>query len=103
MGRIYEEVTGTRKDIGTLDGKVDQALKQTADHEARMRTLETQAAQSADHETRIKGLEDTVAPIADHRTRLPAVERKVWLASGAVGIVVGGATVAATLLAGTGR
>lgn len=103
MGRIYEEVTATRKDIGILDGKVEQALRQTADHEARMRTLETQAAQSADHEARIKGLEDTVAPIADHKTRVPALEKRVWMAAGAVGLIVGGASVAATLLAGTGR
>lgn len=99
MGRIYEEVTGARKDIGTLDGKVEQALRQTADHEARMRTLETQAAQSADHEVRIKNLEDTVAPIADHKTRLPAVERKVWMAAGIVAFVSAGAAIGGTLVA----
>lgn len=98
MGRIYEEVTATRKDIGTLDNKVEQALKQTADHEARVRTLETQAAQSTDHESRIKALEDTMAPIADHRTRLPAVERKVWMATGVTAFLAAGAAAGATLL-----
>lgn len=103
MGRVYEEVTGARKDISTLDSKVEQALHQGADHEMRVRALETQAAQSTDHETRIKVLEDAVAPIADHKTRVPALEKRVWLACGAVGLVVGGASVAATLLAGAGH
>lgn len=93
MGRVYEEVTAARKDISSLDSKVEQALKQGDDHEQRIRALQEQAARTSDHPELIEKLSQ----------RQTAVEKKVWMAAGAVGLVVGGASIAATLLAGTGR
>jgi hypothetical protein len=86
MGRVYEEVTAARKDISSLDSKVEQALKQGDDHEQRIRGLENQAAQSSDHEQRIS-----------------SVEKRVWMATGVTALLAAGASAAATLLAGTGR
>lgn len=40
LGQIYNEVTGSRREISTLTEAVKTALALGADHEARIRTLE---------------------------------------------------------------
>lgn len=98
--RLYDETKEMRNDVAGIRGDLRDVatmmrttIEQGHDHEARIRTLEEQAAKTADHPARLDG----------HDRRLFSLEKKVWIASGAVGLVVGGASVAATLLAGAGR
>lgn len=108
--RLYDKIEEMRSDVASMASDVrnlattiQPVVMQVGDHETRIRDAERTIEPMKDHEERIKGLEEAVGPIADHKTRLPAVERKVWMAAGAVGLIVGGASVAATLLAGAGR
>jgi hypothetical protein len=118
---MYKEMLATHQAVRDVSGKLDGALeaharrlddhdKDLSDHEARLRHVEQVGATTADiaelehqHAPRIKVLEDAVAPIADHKTRVPALEKRVWMAAGAVGLLAAGASAAATLLAGAGR
>ena len=118
---MYKEMLATHQAVRDVSGKLDGALeaharrlddhdKDLSDHEARLRHVEQVGATTADiaelehqHAPRIKVLEDMVAPIADHKVRVPALEKRVWMAAGAVGLLAAGASAAATLLAGAGR
>lgn len=53
-----------------IEAKLDASHSQDADHETRLRTLETE--RHPDHDTRLN----------DHETRLRRVERSVWIAAG---------------------
>lgn len=81
IGRVYEEVTATRRDIGVLTGNVGRALEQGADHETRLRVVERDGATKRD----VADLE------RDHGNRLSAVERKIYgYAGAAAALGVGG-------------
>lgn len=96
---MRNEVTGMRSDIRDLTTTMHTAMTQVGDHEMRIREVERTVEPMKDHEARLRSLEEAVAPIADHKTRVPALEKRVWMAAGAVGLIVGGASAAATLLA----
>ncbi len=92
MGRIYEEVTATRKDIGTLDGKVEQALRQGADHESRIRALERSSATVEALEARDEKRDE------QRDSRLLAVERRAYMVAGGLSAAGVGASVVISLL-----
>jgi hypothetical protein len=91
MGRVYEEVTATRRDVGTLTGDVRRALEQGADHEARLRVVEHVGATKQD----VEAVEQA------HGDRLTALERWRWGAGGVVAVVsMGGSVLIGRLLSG---
>lgn len=97
---MYREMQATHQAVRDVSGKLDGAL------EAHTRRLDDHDKDLLDHEKRVRHMEQAGATKKDVEALAPRVqtlERKVWAASGAVGLIVGGASVAATLLAGTGR
>ena len=88
IGRVYEEVTATRRDIGTLTGNVTRALEQGADHESRIRTIEHEGATTED----LKEVKDDLGP------RVRALERWRWGVGGVVTAVSVGGSALVTYL-----
>lgn len=72
--------------LARIETKLDGVLAAAADHEARLRVLET-----TDHDTRLRSLESFRSiRDADYESRLRALERLTWRASGAAAILGGG-------------
>ena len=101
---MYREMLATHQAVRDVSGKLDSALGDTA------RRLEGHDKDIEDHETRIRHGEQTYATKAEvsaletqQAPRISALEKRVWAAAGAVGLIIGGSSVAATLLAGSGR
>ena len=83
VARIESRLAGME---ARLEARLDRALSDVDDHEARIRTLESEIAQR-DH---------------DHEVRLRRLERALWMSAGAAAAVGGGigATLSAVLQIG---
>lgn len=94
---MYREMLATHQAVQTVGSKLDSAL------DSHGRRLDEHDRLGADHEARIRVVETHATASADHETRLSAVEKRVWMAAGASALLSAAAAAAATLLAGTGR
>ncbi|MDX3006746.1 hypothetical protein PWY87_34080 [Kribbella solani] len=62
-----------------IEAKLDTHNQTGADHEGRIRLLESAAAQQASIDAR---LQTGVQTFADHETRLRSLERRMWITAG---------------------
>lgn len=85
--QTYQEVRGLSQAVGRIEGKLDQALRENADLRGDVQ----------DHEDRLRRLE--AAPkTTDLAPRVQEVEKLVWRAAGAAGVVGAAAGIFVPLL-----
>ncbi|MEC3977913.1 hypothetical protein [Amycolatopsis sp. H20-H5] len=68
---IFAELRSVSDKVNQVGGKLDGLVRETTDHESRIRSLEK-------------------INVADHESRIRALERKVWTAAGAAAVAGGG-------------
>lgn len=78
LREVYSEVTGMRQEIRDLTNAVRTAVDQGRDHESRIRAIERDGATGEDLEK--------------VESRVGSLERRVWMAGGAVAVVSAGAS-----------